>query len=440
MKKERKLKRWNKADSTLCTAFLFFLVVLMLHILFPYSLVWKAILFCAEAALVGGIADWFAVTALFREPLGFPYHTALLPRRRKSFIQASVTMVQKEFFSRKKLFHHLENIHLLPMLFHYLEAPETKERVISVVLHYMKNMLMQQNMQPVVNQAANILEQKSRALPPEFLWNRVDDYLKKSGKDAELLGRLSKFLAPRISSAQMEENIEKFLSSYERKNASEGWSSLLADLAKGFNLVNYEEAAGILQQQMIAMNAQLQDPRSETTKQFLENLHAQATAMTQDPVFCQRLSEWKENVLAEVPFSDLVNRFFHDVVLDWDGAEDAKEMGMNFQKQSLSSAFQNILQKEYDQLLEILQSDEKLQKIISDFLYDLIARTALHAQSLIGIIVERVLSHLSDEQLNEIVYSKVEPDLVWIRMNGSIVGAGVGLILFCGMYFLGFAV
>lgn len=440
MKKERKLKRWNKADSTLCTAFLFFLVVLMLHLLFPYSLVWKAILFCAEAALVGGIADWFAVTALFRKPLGFPYHTALLPRRRKSFIQASVTMVQKEFFSRKKLFHHLENIHLLPMLFHYLEAPETKEHVISVVLHYMKNMLMQQNMQPVVNQAANILEQKSRALPPEFLWNRVDDYLKESGKDAELLGRLSKFLAPRISSAQMEENIEKFLSSYERKNASEGWSSLLADLAKGFNLVNYEEAAGILQQQMIAMNAQLQDPRSETTKQFLEILHAQATAMTQDPVFCQRLSEWKENVLAEVPFSDLVNRFFHDVVLDWDGAEDAKEMGMNFQKQSLSSAFQNILQKEYDQLLEILQSDEKLQKIISDFLYDLIARTALHAQSLIGIIVERVLSHLSDEQLNEIVYSKVEPDLVWIRMNGSIVGAGVGLILFCGMYFLGFAV
>ncbi len=440
MKKERKLKRWNKADSTLCTAFLFFLVVLMLHLLFPYSLVWKAILFCAEAALVGGIADWFAVTALFWEPLGFPYHTALLPRRRKSFIQASVTMVQKEFFSRKKLFHHLENIHLLPMLFHYLEAPETKERVISVVLHYMKNMLMQQNMQPVVNQAANILEQKSRALPPEFLWNRVDDYLKESGKDAELLGRLSKFLAPRISSAQMEENIEKFLSSYERKNASEGWASLLADLAKGFNLVNYEEAAGILQQQMIAMNAQLQDPRSETTKQFLEILHGQATAMTQDPVFCQRLSEWKENVLAEVPFSDLVNRFFHDVVLDWDGAEDAKEMGMNFQKQSLSSAFQNILQKEYDQLLEILQSDEKLQKIISDFLYDLIARTALHAQSLIGIIVERVLSHLSDEQLNEIVYSKVEPDLVWIRMNGSIVGAGVGLILFCGMYFLGFAV
>ena len=35
----------------------------------------------AEAAMVGGLADWFAVTALFRHPLGLPIpHTALIPR------------------------------------------------------------------------------------------------------------------------------------------------------------------------------------------------------------------------------------------------------------------------------------------------------------------------------------------------------------------------
>src|SRR5438477_11223718 len=37
----------------------------------------------AEAALVGGLADWFAVTALFRQPLGLPIpHTAILPRNK----------------------------------------------------------------------------------------------------------------------------------------------------------------------------------------------------------------------------------------------------------------------------------------------------------------------------------------------------------------------
>ena len=64
------------------------------------------------------------------------------------------------------------------------------------------------------------------------------------------------------------------------------------------------------------------------------------------------------------------------------------------------------------------------------FLYDMLARSALHAQTLVGIIVQDVLSRLTDEQLNRLVYDKVEPDLLWIRMNGSIVGAGIGLLLY----------
>lgn len=64
------------------------------------------------------------------------------------------------------------------------------------------------------------------------------------------------------------------------------------------------------------------------------------------------------------------------------------------------------------------------------FLYDLIARSALHAQTLVGVVVESVLARLTDEQLNHLVYDKVEPDLLWIRMNGSIVGSGIGLVIF----------
>jgi uncharacterized membrane-anchored protein YjiN (DUF445 family) len=67
---------------------------------------------------------------------------------------------------------------------------------------------------------------------------------------------------------------------------------------------------------------------------------------------------------------------------------------------------------------------------VDSFLFDLLGRSALHAQTLVGVIVTDVLSRLTDEQLNHLVYDKVEPDLLWIRMNGSIVGAGIGLLLF----------
>jgi uncharacterized membrane-anchored protein YjiN (DUF445 family) len=91
----------NKADKTLCIVFVLFLLSLGLHLSYPQNLLADLLLFCSEAALVGGIADWFAVTALFEKPLGFPYHTAILPRRREAFIEASVTLVQQEFFCAK---------------------------------------------------------------------------------------------------------------------------------------------------------------------------------------------------------------------------------------------------------------------------------------------------------------------------------------------------
>ena len=53
-----------------------------------------------EAALVGGLADWFAVTALFRHPLGIPIpHTAIIPKRREKLIDGIVSIVEDDWLS-----------------------------------------------------------------------------------------------------------------------------------------------------------------------------------------------------------------------------------------------------------------------------------------------------------------------------------------------------
>ena len=53
-----------------------------------------------DAALVGGCADWFAVTALFRHPLGLPIpRTAILPRRRARIVEGIVAIVEQEWLS-----------------------------------------------------------------------------------------------------------------------------------------------------------------------------------------------------------------------------------------------------------------------------------------------------------------------------------------------------
>ncbi len=54
----------------------------------------------AEAAMVGGIADWFAVTALFRHPLGLPIpHTAIIPRKKDQIGRALAGFVQQNFLN-----------------------------------------------------------------------------------------------------------------------------------------------------------------------------------------------------------------------------------------------------------------------------------------------------------------------------------------------------
>ncbi|MBQ7631123.1 MAG: DUF445 family protein, partial [Selenomonadaceae bacterium] len=85
---------------------------------------------------------------------------------------------------------------------------------------------------------------------------------------------------------------------------------------------------------------------------------------------------------------------------------------------------------EYLRLIEIFKGDNAVKNAVERFMHELTARTALYAQPLVGTIAKNALEKLTVEQLNNLVYDKAEKDFVWIRMNGSIVGSAVGLIIF----------
>ena len=57
---------------------------------FGYESWYQPLYWAVQSALIGSVADWFAVTALFRKPLGFPYHTALIPRNKDRLINRCV--------------------------------------------------------------------------------------------------------------------------------------------------------------------------------------------------------------------------------------------------------------------------------------------------------------------------------------------------------------
>ncbi|SDZ79641.1 DUF445 domain-containing protein [Selenomonas ruminantium] len=423
-------KGLNKADKTLIIVFILFLLALGLHLHYPQSILTEALLFASEAALVGGIADWFAVTALFKKPLGFPYHTAILPRRREAFIKASVTLVQKEFFSKRKIFRHLERLHIMPMLLGWLREPANEARLVGQLVDYVRDFLMQQSKAQAGVIAAKMREALAKVEPEDFfaLWGK---WLQKTGKDKEFVQRIAAYWRGQASTAAARQQIKALLEAYQEEKTGENvFAQLLAGFAQAVDLINYDEAAELIQRQLLAMLDELGTKDSPLQQEMLALFYEKATELNQEPQFHQLTHELKDSLLKELPLETAVVEMFDHLRLHFleDKARDVDPLAEHLP--ALRSRLEELISEEYQRMLYLVENDEQLHDTVGGFLFDLLGRSALHAQTLVGVIVTDVLSRLTDEQLNHLVYDKVEPDLLWIRMNGSIVGAGIGLLLF----------
>lgn len=93
----------------------------------------------AEAAMVGGLADWFAVTALFRHPLGLPVpHTALIPRRKDDIGASLAGFVQDNFLSPQVVADRLRDVRAVARAAEWLADPGNAARVTAQIARLLR--------------------------------------------------------------------------------------------------------------------------------------------------------------------------------------------------------------------------------------------------------------------------------------------------------------
>jgi uncharacterized membrane-anchored protein YjiN (DUF445 family) len=93
-----------------------------------------------DAALVGGLADWFAITALFRHPLGLPIpHTAILPKRRAKIVEGIVSMIEREWLSPAVIRSRLAGFEPSGFVVEWLRDPGHSERIAGPVRDLLRN-------------------------------------------------------------------------------------------------------------------------------------------------------------------------------------------------------------------------------------------------------------------------------------------------------------
>ncbi len=393
-------KNWNKADKTLLAATAIFCFALCLNIHYRDNVFAKGFLFCAEAALVGGIADWFAVTALFEKPLGFPWHTAILPRRRQSFIEATGRMLQQEFFGRKSLIKKIRRIDFANMVVAWLGRTQTKQMLAEWLLNRLPLWLSKNGRLPDgALSRSSALELKAESLKP------LSDYAIRTfydfAKDPEFYQR-----------------VKNGLEEYVESKLQGPMAMMMAGFAQSANIINVDEAAELIQKKTILLMERVQQENTAEYAQVQESLG--------------KIFDFYEKNL-------LVKQELNDVLLNRAGKWDFCGHLLNQNGQ-----MDNLLEKNLAQLVEelleraeaLLSNNKTLQEELNGLIYQMAARGALQAQELLGSITNDVLGTMTDQQINRLVYDKVEPDLLWIRMNGSIVGASIGLVVFVAMQFI----
>lgn len=397
-------QNWNKADRTLLAAAVIFLFALCLQVQYPGNTFAAGFLFCAEAALVGGIADWFAVTALFEKPLGFPWHTAILPRRRQSFIEATGRMLQREFFGKKALVAKVKRIDFAGKLLGWLERPESRQLVAKWLADRGRNWLEAQDGTSLSGVlAARLGDLAAGSMTPE----RIRSFLLYGAKELESVARQPEFA----------DKIEAGLDEYIESKLQGPMAMMMAGFAQSVNMLNTEEAAGLIKDRCILFLERVQQEESEEAEQ-LQAMAEKISCFLQKNFAARQ--ELDHAVLNSVQRLNLNEYLFN--------ATDERDI-LDGQLQELAGS---IVQVVYGMLRE----NSSLQREVSGICYQLAARGVMQAQEMLGSIAGDVLGTMTDEQINRLVYDKAEPDLLWIRMNGSIVGAVIGLVIFAVMQFI----
>lgn len=96
----------------------------------------------SEAAMVGALADWFAVTALFRHPLGLPIpHTAIIPNRKNEIGRSLGEFVQGNFLTREVITERMAGVHVGERLGTWLSEPNNAERAAEAAADAMGGVL-----------------------------------------------------------------------------------------------------------------------------------------------------------------------------------------------------------------------------------------------------------------------------------------------------------
>ncbi|MBS4189922.1 DUF445 domain-containing protein [Bacillus sp. FJAT-49705] len=369
-----------------------------------------------EAGLVGGLADWFAVTALFRHPLGIPIpHTALLPKNRDRMTRALISILENDWLTKESIQEKIKQFHIADKLIQIAEKElysDSFKKWISSILHQAISHINVEKIAPLIEK-----ELKDYILTldvKKFLQSLVGQALNRNLDEKALdyiLAETEKWVVKEETKMKIGVMAKQLLDNTE----ADGFLKLA--LSSFSNFINEEKLGNIIQPFILKRIILLQKDDNPYRQLILSRIHNELESVLDRKEVVSEINEWK-------------NTF----VNDWSPTDQITVMLKNLQNKMILLTQSEEFIDQYvltfirgliDRMKDAPEKIDSIENWIQKQIFNIIDKN----HSKIGILVKENLDKLDNETLIDLMENNIGKDLQWIRVNGAICGFLIGIIL-----------
>lgn len=358
----------------------------------------------SEAAMVGALADWFAVTALFRHPLGLPIpHTNLIENSKQRLGDNLGSFVVSNFLSPQNIRPYIQKIKISNFVGEWLSKEKSQEILIRNLSDIVLDILNKLDDTSV----SQFISKKVSEMTDDIKLNKVVgngiNYILEKNDHQRIVTNLSKQIKDYIieNDEMIKERVEKgsysFIPSFVDNKIATKIASGLADFFKEIE----------------------EDPQHEIRNLITQKIYEFSTDLKEDPKWDDEFKTIKNGLLK----NDKLDEYSSDIWIS------IKKTLMK-ELQDDHSALKGYLTKNLNEFSQNLKTDKNLQNKIDHWVRVTAYKYILKNTHQFGNLISSTVGNWQGKELSEKMELEVGKDLQFIRVNGTLVGGLVGLIIY----------
>ena len=378
-----------------------FVVTSLLRSRYPFvGVIWAF----SEAALIGGLADWFAVTALFRRPLGLPIpHTAIVPNRKNEIGRALARFVAEHFLAREVIERRLSGVDLAARLGAWMSDERVAKRLGRDVATALDWLVRGVDSKDLRLAAKDGVREVLRRIPPSALAGVLVDVLA-SGNHAQAL--VDQFV--RFGRDQLERNKDRIRARVHDR--SPWWLPRFVDEKI------YDQLVGEVERILKDIGA---DDTHPARRELNERLASIKHSLGRDPELVARSAALRDELLEHPAMRELANdvlaraqQFVHAALED---ADSSVRLGLERQLATIG---------------HVLEDDSAVRERVNRWLHETILYVVVNYSAPLSEIISDTVEQWDAELAAFRIELHIGRDLQFIRINGTLVGGLVGVALY----------